>query len=114
MHANAATVKHVPEWFPGASFQKTAKIWAKTLADTVENPFQFVKRQMVRSFLQWYVIHAYRHIYQAAGTAEVSFVSKLLEDPNVTPETELDIKWSAASLYTGGADTVSTTLVIST
>ena len=50
MDANTATVKHVPEWFPGASFQKTAKTWAKTLADTVEKPFQFVKGQMVRSF----------------------------------------------------------------
>lgn len=80
-------LKHVPEWFPGASFQTTAKSWAKTLADTVEKPFQFAKGQI------------------AEGTAEASFVSKLLEEPNVTPETELDIKWSAASLYTGGADT---------
>ncbi|KAF9497559.1 cytochrome P450 [Pleurotus eryngii] len=77
---------YLPDWFPGTGFKQTAKEWAKTLDETVSYPFRFVKEQM------------------ASGTAEKSFVSALLEEP-VTPEEENDIKWSAASLYTGGADT---------
>ncbi|KAG6842992.1 hypothetical protein H0H93_002633, partial [Arthromyces matolae] len=41
----------------------------------------------------------------AAGTAPVSFTSSLLEGKNVDAEEEFEIKWSAASLYSGGADT---------
>jgi Cytochrome P450 len=44
---------------------------------------------------------------QASGTAETSFVSKLLEETDRTRDEEFDIKWSSASLYSGGADTVS-------
>jgi hypothetical protein len=41
------TVRHIPEWFPGAGFQKTAKKMRKTLNDLAERPFAFVKSQMV-------------------------------------------------------------------
>ncbi|KAF8812602.1 cytochrome P450 [Phlegmacium glaucopus] len=53
----------------------------------VEAPYQFVKQQM------------------ASGTAKPSFISRLLEDPHLTAEQEHEIKWSAQSLYAGGADT---------
>ncbi|KAL0575999.1 hypothetical protein V5O48_005966, partial [Marasmius crinis-equi] len=77
----------LPEWFPGAGFHKTAKAWGKTLTDTVEKPFNLVKSQV------------------AAGTAPVSYVSSKLYDQKLSPEEEFEVKWSAASLYTGGADT---------
>jgi len=38
---------------------------------------------------------------------EPSFTSCLLEAPDITPDKEHDIKWSAFSLYAGGADTAS-------
>lgn len=38
---------------------------------------------------------------QASGTAEVSFTSTLLEGKQLNAEEELDLKWSAASLYSG-------------
>jgi len=42
----------------------------------------------------------------ATGTAKPSFTSSLLDDaPAITAEQEHEIKWSAASLYSGGADT---------
>jgi len=40
-------VRYVPEWFPGAGFQTTAKEWAATLNDLAERPFAYVKSQMV-------------------------------------------------------------------
>lgn len=42
-------VSKLPSWFPGTGFQQTAKAWAKTLQDMVEEPHQFVKKQMVNT-----------------------------------------------------------------
>lgn len=40
-------LKYLPEWFPGAGFQKEAKEWKKTLTRFVEEPFKAVKQGMV-------------------------------------------------------------------
>jgi len=80
-------LQYIPEWVPGASFQKTAKEWASTLNEMVDMPYNFVKKQI------------------AAGSAEPSFVSKLVEGQTLSAEQEFEIKWSSASLYSGGADT---------
>ncbi|KAG5721459.1 O-methylsterigmatocystin oxidoreductase [Termitomyces sp. T112] len=80
-------LRHVPAWFPGAGFKRKAKEWADTLLRAVEQPFDFVKHEM------------------ATGIAPVSFVSNLLAHQDVDGEKESDIKWSAVSLYVGGADT---------
>jgi hypothetical protein len=44
---------------------------------------------------------------QAAGIAPKSFTSNLLEGRTLSAEEDHIVKWSAASLYSGGADTVS-------
>lgn len=80
-------MKHIPMCFPGAGFRRTADGWSRTLTQMVELPFAFVKQQMI------------------AGVAPVSFTSKLLEGKELSPQEELDLKWSAASLYSGAADT---------
>ncbi|THU84110.1 cytochrome P450 [Dendrothele bispora CBS 962.96] len=80
-------LKYVPQWMPGAGFQKTAKEWAATLEEMVDRPYQWVKSRV------------------ANGTAEISFVSNLLNEGLGRGEEEFEIKWSAASLYSGGADT---------
>ncbi|OJA19251.1 hypothetical protein AZE42_05985 [Rhizopogon vesiculosus] len=77
----------VPEWVPGAGFKRKAREWHSTLEEMVAAPYKFVKDQM------------------AAGTAPKSFTSNLLEDRTLSEEEEHIIKWSAASLYSGGADT---------
>lgn len=57
----------------------------------VDKPYEFVKQRMKR------------------GDAETSYLSKLLEknDGNLSPEESFVAKWTSASLYGGGADTVS-------
>jgi hypothetical protein len=40
-------VKYVPAWFPFANFKRTAAKWRQNFVDTVEEPFAFVKREMV-------------------------------------------------------------------
>ena len=73
---------------PGMKFKRTASQWKKTLTELVEKPHAFVKQQM------------------AAGVHSHSYTSALLEKGSLTSEEEFVIKYSAASLYAGGADTV--------
>ncbi|KAG0709796.1 cytochrome P450 [Suillus ampliporus] len=77
----------VPEWFPGAGFKRTAREWHETLAQMVATPHNFVKDQM------------------AAGIAPRSFTSDLLDGRTLSAKEDHAVKWSAASLYGGGADT---------
>ncbi|KAG1719685.1 cytochrome P450 [Suillus lakei] len=77
----------VPEWFPGAGFKRLAREWRQLLEEAVDAPYRFVKDQM------------------AAGIAPMSFTSNLLEGSTLSVEEDHMVKWSAASLYTGGADT---------
>ena len=41
-------LKHVPSWFPGAGFQRKAAHWRAVNVSLVENPFRYVKEQLVR------------------------------------------------------------------
>jgi len=45
-------LKYVPSWFPGAGFQKKAAHWREVNKSMVEEPFRYVKEQLVcrRSF----------------------------------------------------------------
>ena len=54
-----------------------------------EKPYAFVKHRI------------------AQGKDDNSFLARLLETGDSTPEEKLTNKWSAMSLYTAGADTVS-------
>lgn len=83
-------LRYVPAWFPGATFHKAVESWKPIIHASEEETFTFVKEQM------------------AAGTAEPSFVSKLLEPESgeeVTTEEESHIKSVAGSLYGAASDT---------
>jgi cytochrome P450 len=77
----------VPAWFPGAGFKHIAREWRGSLEKMVSAPYELVKDQMV------------------AGIAPVSFTSNLLEGSDLSAEEDHAVKWSAFSLYAGGADT---------
>ncbi|KAA8652899.1 cytochrome P450 [Aspergillus tanneri] len=87
-------VKYLPAWFPGAEFKKTAKVWRESLTAFLNKPYKFVKRQMNEM------------------NYEPSFTSNLLRSGHVEPgsEEESVIKWSAAGLYAGGAETTLSTM----
>ncbi|KDQ54080.1 hypothetical protein JAAARDRAFT_410464 [Jaapia argillacea MUCL 33604] len=80
-------LRHVPSWFPGAGFKRLVVEWKKTCADLVALPFQYVEEQM------------------AAGSATPSFSSAQLEKGNFTEEEYVVVRWAAASMYAGAADT---------
>jgi len=80
-------LRYVPDWFPGAGWKAKAKRFSDLLTRMADIPLQFVKDQM------------------ATGMAVPSYTSELLNSKEVTPELDYNIKWSAASMYSGGADT---------
>jgi hypothetical protein len=83
-------VKYLPAWLPGAGFKRTAQAWKANLENVVEKPYAFVRQQMDN------------------GKYEPSYLSDLFKTgyPPAQSEEELVAKWTAGSLYTGGADTV--------
>lgn len=89
-------VKYIPSWFPGAEFQRMAKTFNSRVNDFSGKPYAFVQKKMAR------------------GSYKPSYLSRLLEKDNPQPgsEEELVARWSAASLYGGGSDTVSDALNI--
>ena len=40
-------LNHIPSWFPGAGFQKKAAHWKGLAKAVIENPFRYVKEQLV-------------------------------------------------------------------
>ena len=50
---------------------------------------------------------------QAEGVANTSYTSELLSQGQLSEEEEFVVKWTAASLYSGGADTVGTNVLSS-
>lgn len=100
-------LRHVPSWLPGAGFQRKAASWRKTLTDMANIPHNLVKSEMVCTR----PIPDFRLVYmrdgQSKGTAAPSFTSTQLEAKTLSEQEEDNVKWAAASLYSGGADTVS-------
>ena len=82
-------MRHVPDWVPVAGFKRLARQWASELHDVTEKPYAFVQHQI------------------AHGKQDNSFLAQLLEAGDDSAEEKLTNKWSAASLYVAGADTVS-------
>ncbi|KAF2875650.1 cytochrome P450 [Massariosphaeria phaeospora] len=84
-------LEHVPEWMPGANFKRTARVWKKTLLDCANMPYQYVKQ------------------HKLADKSEVSWVARSIKESQSEgiygPNEEHAIKWTAISLFTGGADT---------
>ncbi|KAJ5520439.1 Cytochrome P450 E-class group I [Penicillium fimorum] len=83
-------LKHVPSWLPGAGFKRTAKAWRDNLTAVAEKPYAFVNRQMDE------------------GRHQPSYLSNMFKTTGRPPrgsEDEFVARWTAASLYTGGADT---------
>ncbi|KAJ6779202.1 cytochrome P450 [Mycena vulgaris] len=70
-------------------FHTTARGWAKQVHGTMDTAYEYVKKNM------------------AAGTAEKSFVSSLLEEQR---HDDYAIKWAAGSIQTGGSETTAAQL----
>ncbi|KAI0319837.1 cytochrome P450 [Amylostereum chailletii] len=88
------SLKHIPEWFPGAGFKRQAKEWRKLARAIIEVPFALVKKELSR--------------VQSEGKAKPCYVTSVLEQNNATPDEAVDedlIRGTAAVSYAAGADT---------
>ncbi|KAI7227304.1 putative cytochrome P450 [Hortaea werneckii] len=87
-------LEHLPEFL--APFKRTAREWRATLMEVVNEPYTFSKKNLTEE------------------TVRDSFVARALEqaetETSLGPDEDHAIKWTAASLYTGGADTSVSTL----
>ncbi|KAJ3570794.1 hypothetical protein NP233_g4169 [Leucocoprinus birnbaumii] len=89
-------LKYLPEWFPGASFQRDAKEGKRIFARFLEEPFEAVKSGMIN------------------GTVRSSFVSRGLEDMSELKhksEWERVIENVGGMFLAGGTDTSVTAVV---
>ncbi|KAJ6504457.1 cytochrome P450 [Mycena vulgaris] len=88
-------LKYVPEWFPGASFRRKAKVWRELSRSMVDKPFAEAKRNIASSTT-------------AMGNAPHSFTAsalRTLDDCENKAYQEKVIKSTAGSMYTAGTDT---------
>ncbi|KAG1842006.1 cytochrome P450 [Suillus subalutaceus] len=90
-------LQHIPYWFPGASFKRTAILSTKYAEDMIEAPFQYVEKNM------------------ASGLASPSMVADALrkaEDENASETYVKAIKESAVTAFAAASETTSSTLII--
>lgn len=83
-------LQYIPDWVPGAGFKNTAKQWHLTVMKMAEWPMRFARMQMAS---QPKVDCFVSETYDTAG--------EIMSD-----EDEYVLKWTAASMYIAGADTV--------
>ncbi|KAJ4296417.1 hypothetical protein N0V90_006462 [Kalmusia sp. IMI 367209] len=86
-------LRYAPDWLPGTKFKDTARQMASQLRQTTEQPYNFVKQQMREK----------KH--------QISFLSQAIENIGSDAEMENIHKWSASSMYLGGADTTVSSLM---
>ncbi|KAG2034690.1 cytochrome P450 [Suillus americanus] len=88
-------LKHLPMWFPGASFKRNAQIWKEKMEEFADRPYEFVKNEIVRS--------SFLPLAQRSDSpTEKRNRPSLIHDH--------DIRWTANSMYSASIDTTITTL----
>ncbi|KAJ1301075.1 hypothetical protein OPQ81_003493 [Rhizoctonia solani] len=85
-------LRYLPAWFPGMGFKRQALEARKISKRLANEPFDWTLKAL------------------NAGTAVPSFISQLLELNEDKNDSINVIKWSAASMYTGGAHNTLATL----
>ncbi|KAJ6504475.1 cytochrome P450 [Mycena vulgaris] len=85
-------LKYVPEWFPGASFRRKAKVWRELSRSMVDKPFAEAKRNIASSTI------VAPHSFTASAL-------RTLDDCENKAYQEKAIKSTAGTMYTAGTDT---------
>ncbi|KAF4605307.1 hypothetical protein EYR40_004091 [Pleurotus pulmonarius] len=100
-------LKYIPAWFPGAGFQRQAKVWKKDTVDMAAKPYLMVERWLVSlfSYTSVRLSHECPKREGGASAAAQSFVASELESPDTDPTKAEMIKNVGATIYAAGADT---------
>ncbi|KAH7096828.1 cytochrome P450 [Auriculariales sp. MPI-PUGE-AT-0066] len=86
------SLKHVPEWFPGAQFKRTAREWKDVIHRTLTYPLGWVEEQI------------------RLGKAEPSFARDYMALVASSEEERTMFREILGSLYAAGTDTMSNTV----
>ncbi|KAJ4362544.1 hypothetical protein N0V83_010638 [Neocucurbitaria cava] len=86
-------LRFLPDWCPGTSFKGKAREMNAQLTRTAELPYNFVKQQIDQK----------KH--------KTSYLSQAIESIGTDAKMEFVHKWTALSLFTGGADTTVSSLM---
>lgn len=91
-------LKHVPDWFPGASFKRIGRAWKKTVDKTTNVPYAFAKKQ----------------VEQGVAKPSVVSIGFAKSERPLTEDDEWNLKWAALSLFIGASDVCKHLLLITT
>ncbi|KAK7694990.1 hypothetical protein QCA50_002178 [Cerrena zonata] len=80
-------LKHIPEWFPGARFQREAKEWRVFAMAMLEQPYEFFKKHLEEG-----------NVPYCAANVLLERMNKGSQDPK---ETESIVKATLSSMYAG-------------
>ena len=98
-------MKHIPSWFPGATFRKKATMWKTYMRDMLDSPYQDVKTALVSrrtgNVMQQAVLFSYHHFVQDKGQARPSIASTAISQMEPSNANENDMKWVCAEAYVG-------------
>lgn len=91
-------LRHLPEWLPGMSFQRTAREWNRVARAAIDIPYAFVEKRI------------------RDGNHRPCYVSKHAEEQKdkngqLSPEMASMIRSTAAGIYGGGSETTIASLV---
>lgn len=95
-------VRYVPQWFPGAGFQKKAAHWKRVINLMVDLPWKYVKDGLVCTLI--FCSNEMLTYYQLDGSAAPSIAAVLLEelpDGEARAEKEQIAKHCAGTALTG-------------
>jgi hypothetical protein len=99
-------MKNIPDWVPGTYFKQYARQTRQELDNWVTSPWELIKKQKVTTSQ---IILPCVSLMDLRKVKQTSFSSRLMDKfPDMTPDDEDLIIWSAASIYSAGSDTVST------
>ncbi|OTA02101.1 Cytochrome P450 CYP2 subfamily [Trichoderma parareesei] len=91
-------LKWLPDGFPGTGFKAEAAQYREEIRAVIDEPYRFARKQMAEhNFTQSYVARLVQEYANDKG--------------DLSEEDEYTLKWSAAALYAGGADTTVSVLI---
>lgn len=91
-------LRFLPDWFPGCSFKKTARLWSKVNQAVIDLPYAFALQRLKEG--------TGRPCYVSRNVEEIT---KNLKEP-LTAEDSNVIKTTAGIIYAGASDTTVSTL----
>ncbi|KAJ7247336.1 cytochrome P450 [Mycena rebaudengoi] len=81
-------LKYVPDWFPGAQFQRKAKVWRKLARDSLDVPFADAKRNINSAEYEEVVKAAAGSVYNAGADTTVSALGTFTLAMMANPEAQ--------------------------